>query len=918
MRCGEQGARGNVTGRGTGNAGNSRFLSSTAGLWVFLLWGLHTVGLYFWLAANRFAEGWDRPKHLVSTLIFNDILQPVDVVTLFRVFSLNIGYYPPLYPLSVVPLYRLFGVSADVAGMVNAFYLLVLLGSLYGIGRRLYGTAVGLLSAFLGSMSPFLFAMLHYTYIDYALTALIALAVYLLLWTEGFRRPWRSVLFGLAMGAAMLTKWTPVVFVAGPFLLELLRSPVPADAARMRLSRLPWRELAAGAVGGVLLTWLWYAPNKDQADALLLGGWLPVLSVALVGAFIFTLLLPARPAVNVLKALSTGALVTSLWYLPRADMFQDIFSIVAGGRADRPDFLDPAAYLYYPKRLIEQGFGWPLFGVFAVLLVLAAHGWLRSRRPLGWQAQFLLLWCLVPAVVATLSTHREVRSVLPLMAPLIVAFARLLLGIRPPAVRRAAVGAVLAFLTVQFAVLNLSALSGIAQAAVLNLPGPLQVRLFAHGEHIQGANVGAHDERYWIVPDVLQTISARRGSDGAAAQEVRLGLLVNSRYLNEYSLGYVARTEYPHIVIENLNRHRDLLPGYVRLFGNDYLLMRSDPDGSEPAAVVETILAAPPLFFTENFALVKTYRWPDGHTLYLFENQTHRIPDRFGARYLQPPIEHVVEEDLGGKLRLLGYNMDVGRVAAHGELLVTLYWLALEPMEDDYAMHLKLLNGVRHVWGEQRGRPRWDAGLTSKWRPGQVVEDIRTVPIWPGTPPGSYLVEVLAWGLREDRPLEPSGGNLLLGPVDIPAPPRPAPERLDMGQVVGLDLGHRFRLLGYTVESGLQPGAGIHLTLFWQALSQVDRDYVVFNHLVGEDGRLWAQKDNAPVDGYYPTSKWEPGEVVRDRYDIVIPVDTPAQEYTIRTGMFWPESGERLPVFDGGAEPVDDAITLTRFTIPEH
>ena len=46
------------------------------------------------------------------------MLQHVDIQSLFHVFSINLGYYPPLFPLSAVPLYRVFGVSADVAAMV--------------------------------------------------------------------------------------------------------------------------------------------------------------------------------------------------------------------------------------------------------------------------------------------------------------------------------------------------------------------------------------------------------------------------------------------------------------------------------------------------------------------------------------------------------------------------------------------------------------------------------------------------------------------------------------------------------------------------------------------------------------------------------------------------------------------------------
>ena len=952
---------------------------------VVLLWAFHSVGVYLWLSANQFAVGWDRPKHLVSTLIFDEILRPVNIVTLFQVFSLNIGYYPPLFPLSAVPLYRIFGTSADVAAMVNVIYMLILLLSLYGIGARLYDVRTGLLAAFLGSMSPFLFSMAHYTYIDYALTAMTTLAVYTFFCSDRFRNTTYSVLFGVTLGLAMLYKWTPILFVSGPLALTVgsmaadslrrkMRLSEPGEAAdnlpandaglllraergansisQVEIASPPCGRLAmTGAMGwiglliratvaiaaGLSLTWLWYSPNADLAATLFLGNWLPALSVLLISAAVFSLLLPARPWLNLLKSLALAALITSFWYLPRADMFRDIVSIVAGGRADRPNFLSPSAYVYYPLRLIEEGLGWPLFILAAVLSLSALVRLVRGMRRVSISDAKVLLWLVVPFIVATFSTHREVRSVLPLMSPIVIVAARLFLGVPRPDVRRVVVAGVSLFLLAQFAVLNVSALAVVAEATQISLPLLGRIGLFAQGEHIAWPDRGEHDSRYWIVPDVLQTITADlRSADantgsGADAEGfapptdrqtterdvVVLGLLLNSRSVNEYNIAYLVRTEYPEVKIKNLCQNRDLYPGYARLFECDYLLMRDQPDSSEPAGLVRTLLNAPPPFFSDHFSLHKTYLWPDGEQVYLFKNRTHAIPDRFGAEWLAP-IGHAVEVNLSDTLRLLGYNVDTGQVASQGKLVVTLYWMGLKPTDENYTMHLKVLNGVRHVWGEQQGRPRWDASFTSRWARGEVVEDIREIPIWPGTPPGSYSVEVLVSGVHGGLPLEPAdGGDLLLGPIELPAGPTPDVKALEMDRALNVRFGEDIVLLGYKLESGFRRGDGVHLTLYWQALGQMDQDYVVFNHLVGENGVTYAQKDNPPADGYYPTSRWAAGQVVRDRYDLFIPADAPAQWYNIETGLYLPATGQRLAVSGctGDACADGDKVTLYRFEI---
>jgi hypothetical protein len=48
------------------------------------------------------------------------------------------------------------------------------------------------------------------------------------------------------------------------------------------------------------------------------------------------------------------------------------------------------------------------------------------------------------------------------------------------------------------------------------------------------------------------------------------------------------------------------------------------------------------------------------------------------------------------------------------------------------------------------------------------------------------------------------------------------------------------------------------------------------------------------VGGFYPTSQWEKGEVVRDQYDIAISPEVLPGEYRLEVGMYLAETGERL------------------------
>lgn len=108
-------------------------------------------------------------------------------------------------------------------------------------------------------------------------------------------------------------------------------------------------------------------------------------------------------------------------------------------------------------------------------------------------------------------------------------------------------------------------------------------------------------------------------------------------------------------------------------------------------------------------------------------------------------------------------------------------------------------------------------------------------------------------------------------------------------------LGDKVVLLDYKLEGSLRHGATIRLTLYWQALKEMEKDYTVFVHVVDEEGTVWGQWDSQPVSGERPTSGWEQGEVLEDAYKISIDVEGPREGYRIKVGMYLVETGERLP-----------------------
>jgi hypothetical protein len=63
---------------------------------------------------------------------------------------------------------------------------------------------------------------------------------------------------------------------------------------------------------------------------------------------------------------------------------------------------------------------------------------------------------------------------------------------------------------------------------------------------------------------------------------------------------------------------------------------------------------------------------------------------------------------------------------------------------------------------------------------------------------------------------------------------------------------------------------------------------------------------------FYPSSAWEPGEIVRDDYDVNLNPMTPVGEYSLEVSLF-SASGEALPASYEGGEGV--AVPLAQISI---
>ncbi|MGC8827519.1 MAG: hypothetical protein ACP5TV_10995, partial [Anaerolineae bacterium] len=97
-------------------------------------------------------------------------------------------------------------------------------------------------------------------------------------------------------------------------------------------------------------------------------------------------------------------------------------------------------------------------------------------------------------------------------------------------------------------------------------------------------------------------------------------------------------------------------------------------------------------------------------------------------------------------------------------------------------------------------------------------------------------------------------------------------------------------LLGYDV---LTQDSTLRFTLYWRVIQPLEGEVVRFVHVLDEAGQIIGQSDVRLSNQGIPPAAWLPGEYILDSGGIALPASAvPAK---LRLGLYWPESGERLP-----------------------
>ena len=303
-------------------------------------------------------------------------------------------------------------------------------------------------------------------------------------------------------------------------------------------------------------------------------------------------------------------------------------------------------------------------------------------------------------------------------------------------------------------------------------------------------------------------------------------------------------------------------------------------------------------------------------------------PDTFVPAY---PAEVTFDD----KLQLIGYDLTL---EAHQLALpvITLYWRALEPLDDNYQLWPFLIDRNGHLIDDTSQKPM----ITTMWYPTSAwsTEEIiltKTLPTDLAPTIGDEFT--VAVGVTRDGwqdptqrlPITAADADLhryennswvRLGTFQrtsrksyeiITPPTSPQPQQRRQAEFWNL-----LTLQGIDLPTDpIRPDRELPFTLYWASNAPITVDLHTFAHLLDAQGQVVAQLDWTPQDnlGYLPTSAWQPERLVVDQQTLDLSAELPNGQYRLIIGWYYPVTGERLPLTISdtlGESPSGDVLQI--------
>jgi arylsulfatase A-like enzyme len=289
----------------------------------------------------------------------------------------------------------------------------------------------------------------------------------------------------------------------------------------------------------------------------------------------------------------------------------------------------------------------------------------------------------------------------------------------------------------------------------------------------------------------------------------------------------------------------------------------------------------------------------------------------------KPEIGTPVEIDFG-PVQIVAYSVTPNQIEPGGQVDITVVYHVEESPPSGLLTFTHLVRG--DGWSNADHVPVGGAYPVSEWQPGEYIVDHFTISTRPDTLKGKHTVATGFWFEKE--------GNLapLKSSVHVDEKTR---VHLGSYQVTGrnVDLAKHVLRERPSVEQPIEVHFGDYLTLHSAGLDRaelkgglkVGADYIFAVHRqLPPDAILKARvrgpssytAEYDPVQGHYPLQKWQAGEFISDKQEIITKTKDQPGTYTVELSLYVgarviPASGQGRAISADGAVEVGSYRLVT-------
>jgi len=247
--------------------------------------------------------------------------------------------------------------------------------------------------------------------------------------------------------------------------------------------------------------------------------------------------------------------------------------------------------------------------------------------------------------------------------------------------------------------------------------------------------------------------------------------------------------------------------------------------------------------------------------------------------------------NFAGEMNLIGYSLIPSKSVTGGDTLrLLIEWQATQDIRERYTVLAQLVDGQEHIWAEDDHEPLNGSRPTDSLKAGNILRDEYVLTLPRTMPPGTFRMTVGLWNQRGGSSLDaqdaqgtPLGIRPVITSVQVARNSTPFPlayqtvERpltVDMGDVT---------LLGLTsLPRQVAPGDQLEIGLYWFAKTKPSGDYAVTVQLLDPQDNVAVEQSSRPAAGAYPTTLWQPAEILLDWHDLIVPSSFASANYKLK------------------------------------